>query len=129
MFKQVNLLVKIIMSLLVLPQSVHAETARKDLIVTSAPTTRSATSMEDKVYFTQRFDVVIGNVGNSDISLKDVVLVAQGDNGKLFDTDTIEDTLTSGILKPGQSAKGFVAFAYEDKTVYGAWVVKVAKQP
>ncbi|GEM_PF-1842620 len=110
-----------------LTQTSYAQTASNDVMIIATPTTQSATTNGEKVFFSQTFDIAVANTGEADINLDDVCFIAHGDTGKTFNTDTIDEKLASGTLKPGEQVKGFVAFATSDKSVYDARIVKASK--
>lgn len=79
-----------------------------------------------KSLYTKTFDVTIGNLSNKDIDLSKICLKAySSDNRELF-LDTVDEKLTSGILKGGNTVKSFAMFASETDDISGATLVKVS---
>lgn len=107
-------------------QASYAEKADNNIMIIASPTKQSATSLNKNAFFTQRFDIQITNAGNQNIDMAKLCFVAQNPEGNKFHTDVVEDTLVSGILKPGQSVKGFAGFSGENNAVYDARLIKAS---
>lgn len=128
MYKKYFIATFVAFSSLAMAQASYAETSStNDLMIIATPKTQSATSSEDKVFFSQTFDIGVANTGATDINLDKVCFIALGDKGKTFNADTIDQKLTSGLLKSGESVKGFAAFAGSDKSIYDVRIVKASE--
>ena len=97
-----------------------------EVSIIATPRSESATSLGGETFFSQTFDVTLTNVGEKEIDLTTLCLAARDSSGKEFHLDTIQNTLTSGTLKPGTNIKGFAGFAGPDESVYKARAVVIS---
>ncbi len=76
-------------------------------------------------YYTKTFDVSLALLSGDSISLSKYCLKAYSPDNREFNLDTVDATLTSGILKKGESVKGFATFTSDSADVLSAAMVKI----
>ncbi|MGL9734988.1 MAG: DUF4354 family protein [Symbiopectobacterium sp.] len=79
----------------------------------------------NKLAYTKSFNVTVVKLFGDDVDLSKLCLKAYSPDNKMFRLDTVDEELTTGILKEGKSVKGIAMFASENTAVLDAAVVKI----
>ncbi|WP_440864354.1 DUF4354 family protein [Symbiopectobacterium purcellii] len=82
-------------------------------------------SIGSKMVYTKSFEVAVVKLSGDDVNLSTLCLKAYSPDNKAFRLDTVDEALTTGILKEGKPVKGIAMFASENATVLDAAVVKI----
>lgn len=82
-------------------------------------------SADGKNVYTKTFEVTLGNIYSNDIDLSKFCLKAYTSDNKEFTLDTVDEVLTTGILKQGESVKSFAMFSSSDEAILKASIVKI----
>lgn len=96
-----------------------------NVVVYATAQSNGSISVGNKLAYTKSFDVVVVNLFGDNIDLSKLCLKAYSPDNKAFKLDTVDEALTTGILKGGKSVKGIAMFASENATVLNAAVVKI----
>ncbi len=94
--------------------------------VYSTQQSQGSAAIGSHVFYTKDFTVSVTNLSDKDIDLSKLCLQASSANGKVFELDTVDEKLMSGILKPKAMVKGLAVFASNDESVYNASLVKMS---
>ncbi|WP_447884670.1 DUF4354 family protein [Serratia fonticola] len=94
--------------------------------VYSTQQSQGSAAIGSHVFYTKDFTVAVTNLSDKDIDLSKLCLQASSANGKVFELDTVDEKLMSGILKPKAMVKGLAVFASNDESVYNASLVKMS---
>ncbi|MGL9751931.1 MAG: DUF4354 family protein [Symbiopectobacterium sp.] len=106
--------------------SFAANTSMPDNIaVYAAAQSNGSISVGNKLAYTKSFDVTVVKLFGDDVDLSKLCLKAYSPDNKMFRLDTVDEELTTGILKEGKSVKGIAMFASENAAVLDAAVVKI----
>ncbi|MCW2484724.1 DUF4354 family protein [Candidatus Symbiopectobacterium sp. NZEC127] len=82
-------------------------------------------SVGNKMAYTKSFEVAVVKLFGDGVDLSKLCLKAYSPDNKAFRLDTVDEALTTGILKEGKSVKGIAMFASENAAVFNAAVVKI----
>ncbi|QZN97857.1 DUF4354 family protein [Symbiopectobacterium purcellii] len=82
-------------------------------------------SVGSKMAYTKSFEVAVVKLSGDDVNLSTLCLKAYSPDNKAFRLDTVDEALTTGILKEGKPVKGIAMFASENAAVLDAAVVKI----
>lgn len=105
----------------------NAESPVKGGVLFSIEKTQGSMWTSTKSAYFKSFDAMLLNGGENDIELKDVCYKAYDSIGNAYKLDTIDERLSSGILKAGESISGFYQFSSDGEGVYDASVVKLLR--
>ncbi|CAH1680630.1 hypothetical protein CHELA1G2_14735 [Hyphomicrobiales bacterium] len=75
-------------------------------------------SFSGKFSYQKTFRITFSNVGKSPVDLGKTCLILTGEDGRHYGVDTIEDTISKGIVEPGKSANGFAVFQSRDDDIF-----------
>lgn len=125
----------LISSLLFLSSNGHiaysGETAQADLnnksglvVVVSSQRNLFATALDDKLFYTKTFDVVVVNTDARPLDLRAGCFKAVMPDKTLHPLDMIEYKLTHAKVRAGDSGRGFSSFSTPDEKIYQASTVK-----
>ncbi len=94
------------------------------IVVLSSQRNLSAMAINDSLFYSKAFDLVVTNGGIKPLNLNAGCFKAVMPDKTLRPVDTIEDVLTSGSINAGDSVKGFVSFSAPNDEIYKASAVK-----
>ncbi|WP_337261872.1 MULTISPECIES: DUF4354 family protein [unclassified Serratia (in: enterobacteria)] len=89
---------------------------------------QGSASIGNHSFHTKDFTVSLANLSDKNIDLNKLCLQAFAPDDKKFKLDTVDETLTVGILKPKALVKGLATFSSSDNSVYQASLVKITDQ-
>lgn len=95
-------------------------TANDRLVVLATDRSSGSMTVGDMIAYNKTFDLVLANSSDEAIDLTEICLVAQTVDGDSFGLDTVEGTLSTGILEVGGNASGFATFASDNVAVLEA---------
>ncbi|WP_425474551.1 DUF4354 family protein [Shewanella frigidimarina] len=105
--------------------SSHCLAIDNDIIVYSTQMEQGAAVIMGKVYYTKKFQVSIFNLSQKNIDLSSSCLKAYTSDNKVFDFNTVDNTLLIDTLEPMNITEGYVNFRFTDESIYFATVIKV----
>lgn len=87
---------------------------------------QGSVSIGDKIAYTKTFEVLLAELSTETVDLTKLCLKAYSPDKKEFKLDTVDEVLTSGLLKEGKSVKGIAVFTSENDDVLKAALVKIS---
>lgn len=100
--------------------------APDNIAVYSTQTSNGSVSVGGKNSYTKTFEVVVANLSQQDVTLSKLCLKAYSPDKKEFKLDTVDEELSTGTLKPGDSVKSTAVFASSDADVYKAALIEIS---
>ncbi|MFT8210205.1 MAG: DUF4354 family protein [Symbiopectobacterium sp.] len=97
-----------------------------NIVVYATAQSNGSMSVGDKSAYTKTFEVVVAKLSGKDMDLSKLCLKAYTPDNKAFKLDTVDEALTTGMLKDGKPVKGIATFASEDDAVFKAALVKTS---
>lgn len=97
-----------------------------NIAVYSTVKSNGSMSIAGKTAYTKTFEVMLAKLSGDDIDLSKLCLKAYSPDNKEFKLDTVDEGLSSGLLKEGKPVKGIAMFASESDAVSQAALVKIS---
>lgn len=97
-----------------------------NIIVYSTAKSNGSMSVGNQSSYVKTFDVAMANLSNNDIDLSKLCLKAYSPDNEEFYLDTVDETLSSGILKKGKQVKGVAVFSSDNNAISKAALIKIS---
>ncbi|EIC84045.1 DUF4354 family protein [Serratia sp. M24T3] len=94
--------------------------------VYSTQESQGSVSIGSKNAYTKTFEVVLANLSGESVDISKLCLKAYSKDNKEFNLDTVDEKLTSGMLKYGKPVKGNAVFSSDNDEVLNAALVKIS---
>ncbi|WP_042959174.1 DUF4354 family protein [Erwinia tasmaniensis] len=86
---------------------------------------KGSMSIAGKDVYTKTFEVMVANLADKEFDLSTLCLKAVAPDHQEFKLDTVDEKLTTGKVKKGQSVKGIAVFASDNAAVQQTALVKL----
>lgn len=120
---RLNILLLIVNMWLIL--SVSASNLDKVLVYSSEQSNGSV-SIGKRWAYTKNLEINVVNMSNSDLDLSKLCFRATSPENKEFKLDTIDEKLTSSVLKPKQFLRGSLAFSSDSTSIHKTVLIKIS---
>lgn len=97
-----------------------------NIAVYSTEQSNGSMSVGGKNAYTKTFTVAVAKLSGNDIDLSKLCLKAYSPDNKEFKLDTVDEILSTGILKKGETVKGIAVFSSENDAVFKAALIKIS---
>lgn len=97
-----------------------------DIAVYATEKSHGSISIGTNNAYTKTFDIALAKLSGGDIDLSKMCFKAYGRNNQVFNADTVDEALLSGVLKQGGMVKGIAVFADNNDAVLDATLVKIS---
>lgn len=96
------------------------------ILVYSAEQSNGSVSVGQRWAYTKNLEINLINMGDSELELSAVCFRATSPEHKTFKLDTIDEKLTTGVLKPKQLIKGNITFASESLSIHKSILISLS---
>lgn len=97
-----------------------------NVAVYSTEQSKGSVSIGGNDVYTKTFEVVVANLADKEIDLSKLCLKASSPDHQEFKLDTVDEKLTKGTVKQGQSVKGIALFSSDNAAVQQAALIKIS---
>ncbi|KKB08359.1 hypothetical protein VE26_15360 [Devosia chinhatensis] len=98
--------------------------ANDDIAIIATERANGSMALGDTIAYSKSFDIALTNTVDEPVALEDLCLVAVTAEGDTFVLDTVDESLTTGMIEPGAALNGIAVFSSDSITVHTASAVR-----